>query len=205
MTHIWMSHDTHINESCHAYEWVMSRIWMSHVAHGNKPSLTVRHDSTIVDPAYYYVSYHSFICVTCLIHLRDMPDSYVCRDSIICVAWLIYLCDRTRESWEEVRGTRVVQVECWVDDARMGSLTHTCETWLNHWGPDLFPCAIWLIVMCVMTHSYICHNSLICVTWLRRVGRRSRCAHCRPPSQRVGCKSMCDVTHSYVWHEFFIC
>ena len=23
MSHIWMSHDTHMNESCHTYEWVM--------------------------------------------------------------------------------------------------------------------------------------------------------------------------------------
>jgi len=29
MSHIWMSHVTHINESCHTYEWVMSHIWMS--------------------------------------------------------------------------------------------------------------------------------------------------------------------------------
>ena len=31
MSHIWMRHVTHMNESCHAYEWVMSHIWMSHV------------------------------------------------------------------------------------------------------------------------------------------------------------------------------
>jgi len=31
--HIWMSYVTHINESCHTYEWVMSHIWMSHVIH----------------------------------------------------------------------------------------------------------------------------------------------------------------------------
>jgi len=44
MSHIWMSHVTcmneschiyewvmsHMNESCHTYEWVMSHIWMSH-------------------------------------------------------------------------------------------------------------------------------------------------------------------------------
>jgi len=27
MSHIWMSHVTHMNESCHTYEWVMSHIW----------------------------------------------------------------------------------------------------------------------------------------------------------------------------------
>ena len=30
---IWMSHVTHMNGSCHTYEWVMSHIWMGHVTH----------------------------------------------------------------------------------------------------------------------------------------------------------------------------
>ena len=29
MSHIWMSHVSHMNESCLTYEWVMSHIWMS--------------------------------------------------------------------------------------------------------------------------------------------------------------------------------
>jgi len=39
MSHIWMSHVTHMNgschESCHTCEWVMSHMWMSHVTHMN--------------------------------------------------------------------------------------------------------------------------------------------------------------------------
>jgi len=31
MSHVWMSHVTHMNESCHTYEWVLSHLWMSHV------------------------------------------------------------------------------------------------------------------------------------------------------------------------------
>ena len=38
--------------------------------------------------------------------------------------------------------------------------------------------------MCDMTHSYVWHDSFICVTWLIH---------------------MCDMTHSYVWHNSFIC
>jgi len=34
-----------------------------------------------------------------------------------------------------------------------------------------------------MTHSYVWHDSFICVTWLIH---------------------MCDMTHSYVWHDSFI-
>jgi len=31
MSHLWLSHVTLVNESCHTYEWVMSHLWMSHV------------------------------------------------------------------------------------------------------------------------------------------------------------------------------
>jgi len=34
--HIWMSRVTHMNESCHTYEWVVSHIWMSRVTHMNE-------------------------------------------------------------------------------------------------------------------------------------------------------------------------
>jgi len=33
--HIWISHVTNINESCHIYEWVMPHTWMGHVTHMN--------------------------------------------------------------------------------------------------------------------------------------------------------------------------
>jgi len=36
MSHIWMSHVTHMNEPCHTYEWVMSHIWTSHATHMNE-------------------------------------------------------------------------------------------------------------------------------------------------------------------------
>ena len=35
MSHIWMSHATHMNKSCHTYAGVMSHTWRSHVTHMN--------------------------------------------------------------------------------------------------------------------------------------------------------------------------
>ena len=35
MSHMWMRHVAHMNESCRTHEWVMSHTWMIHVAHMN--------------------------------------------------------------------------------------------------------------------------------------------------------------------------
>jgi len=65
-------------------------------------------------------------------------------------------------------------------------VTRPCATWLMHVWHDWF----WLagltseVRVCDMTHSYMWHDSFICVTWLIH---------------------MCDMTHSYVWHDSFIC
>ena len=48
---------------------------------------------------------------------------------------------------------------------------------------DSLICVPWLIHMCAMTHSYVCHDSFICVTWLIH---------------------MWDMTHWYVWHALGI-
>ena len=36
MSHIWMGHVIHMNESCHTFEWVMLHIGMSHFTHQEK-------------------------------------------------------------------------------------------------------------------------------------------------------------------------
>jgi len=47
---------------------------------------------------------------------------------------------------------------------------------------DSFMCVTWRIHMCNMTHSYVWHDSFICVTWLIHTS---------------------DMTHSYVWRDSF--
>jgi len=42
MSHICMSHVTHMNESCHTYAWVMSHICMSHIALMNESRHTYK-------------------------------------------------------------------------------------------------------------------------------------------------------------------
>jgi len=81
--------------------------------------------------------------VTCLIHVCDIPYSYLWRDCVMTCSY----------AWHDsfICVTRLV---------------HTCDmTDLYVWH-DWFVCVTCLIHMCDMTHSYVWHDSFICVTWL---------------------------------------
>jgi len=90
-----------LDESCHAYEWVVSHIrivrfticllficvpWLI---------ICVTWLINVNDMTHEYVWHDSWICVKWLIHMCDMTHSYVCHDSFICVTWLIHMCDMT--------------------------------------------------------------------------------------------------------------
>ena len=45
MSHLWMSHVTYVNESCHICEWVMSHIWLSLVVHMRMSHVTHMNES----------------------------------------------------------------------------------------------------------------------------------------------------------------
>jgi len=59
-----------------------------------------------------------------------------------------------------------------------------CDTTHSYVCHDSFICVTWPIHMRDMTHSYVWHDSFKCVTW------------------RI---HMCDMTYSYVWHASFTC
>ena len=66
----------------------------------------------------------------------------------------------------------------------MAWLIPKCDMAHSYVWHDSFICVTWLIHMCDMTHSYVRHDSFICVTWLIH---------------------MCDTTHSYGGYDAFIC
>ena len=53
MSHIWMSHVTHMNESFHTYEWTMSHIWISHVTHMTESCHTCMNYVTHMNEPYH--------------------------------------------------------------------------------------------------------------------------------------------------------
>jgi len=91
MPHLLLHAVTHMNESCHTYEWVMAQVQTRHVTHMNE-------------------SWHTYECVIShtwmtthltspssqlgllgrLIHMCAMTHSYMRHDSFTCVTWLIH-------------------------------------------------------------------------------------------------------------------
>jgi len=75
-----MSHVTHMNESCHTYEWVMSHVWTSHVTHMNESCHTFESCHTY-ESCHPYESCHAY--ESCHTHTHqqalragDLQESY---------------------------------------------------------------------------------------------------------------------------------
>jgi len=52
--------------------------------------------------AHTWHTVYAFICVTCLIYMCDMTQSYAWHDSSMCETFLMYMCDMT-QAWHPVR------------------------------------------------------------------------------------------------------
>ena len=128
----------------------------------------------------------SFICVTWLIHMCDVTHSYKWHGPFIFKTWLLYkwetwlihTCDMTHSYvWHDsfIQATRPFHVyrHDWFICERHDSFT--CVTWLMHISDttlscvrhDSFICERHDSFICIdMTHSYVWHDSSICVTRL---------------------------------------
>jgi len=87
VSHIWTSHVTHINESCHTYEWVLSRIWMIGFTHVNTSwriwGGDVKMDMSLRLEVYICLHLH-VVTLICLV-------SFAYMSSVLCLCLLICL------------------------------------------------------------------------------------------------------------------
>jgi len=140
---------------------------------------------------------------------HDMTYSYLWHDSFVFVTWLIHMCSITHSP---VYGT--IHAYVWHDSImrvtwriQMCAMTHS-YVWhvLFMCVPYAFNYLIWLIHVCVMTHPYmthscVCHDSFICVTWLVHVSVHM-CAMTH--SCVLWLIHTCDMTHSCAWLRHYI-
>jgi len=99
MSHIWMSHVTHMSESC------LTREWVRHARHDS--FMCVIRLMHMCDMTHWYVWHDSLICVTWLIH---MTLWHVWHDPLICVTWLIHICDMTHSHTRHDSFMNVIQL-----------------------------------------------------------------------------------------------
>jgi len=126
MSHVWMSHVTHPNESRHASGWVMSHIWMSHVSHLNDP----RHTSE-------WLMWHTWMCVW---HECGMSHKHTDRKELAMGLFGL-------EIWLHPK-----ELQTLLD---ILDEVFTCVTDLRVTHDYSFKCFIWLIHTCDVTYSYV--------------------------------------------------
>ena len=94
MSHVWMSHGTYLNESCHTFAWVMSHIWMSHVTLMNESwhtsraqLLQISHDTHMIE------SWHTLLTSCCNVYGWDMsPVNESCQKfEWTCHVWMSHV------------------------------------------------------------------------------------------------------------------
>jgi len=210
MSHIWMSHVTHMNESRHApvlpldasatqllYEW--GQTWMTHIrlSHGthmtescHTPVLPLdasatRHDPNVTWNHTFQTDYINFVRLE---YPKDGPHS--CAKHYV----VMHKCDTTALRFWQAHSC------VWRDSLiRACDMTHSfvLVTWLTH------VTAQWWALMqlqdttlsrqtCLRSHVW--HDACVCDITPSCVGSRV-----------YGWQWHHDTTHSYVWHDLFIC
>jgi len=143
MSHIWMSHVTHVNESCQSYEWVMSHMWMSHVNHMNESCYTCEWVMSIIwmsHVTHVNESCHTYECVMSHIWMSDQWQHRHKYVTIIVTNSVIFVTNMT------------MSVSMTMSNMTM-SITQTMSVWRCLWHAS-FICVTWLIHTCNMTHSH---------------------------------------------------
>jgi len=140
----------------------------------------------------------------------EMRSEYGC-DRDIWIAYLLstYSCLFVTDSYELLIRDKFIRIaDSWqihmnwcssyICDTRVPQRIHMCDMTHSYVGHDSLICVTWLIHMCDMTHSYVKHDSFICVAWLIHVWHDS--SMCVPSLIH-----MRDMTRSNVWHDAFVC
>jgi len=191
MTHISTSHVAYMNASCHTYKCVWLHIWMNRVSHESiqpdllLPELLLCNMNRSQDLC---------ICVTYPIHVCDMPAIYKCDKHAIQRLDLLLSVTHTfslslSPTHTHLLPNRLALVVRPDSFARVTWLIYMCALTRSYVCHD--PFVKWFVHMCAMTRTYVCHDSFICVPWrIHIVSRLLR---------------TCAMTHSHMCHDSRIC
>ena len=87
----WMSHATHVNESCHTYEWIMAHVWLSHATR-KKESF---YSTVALEHFYGWVMSHEFVR-----HLTHRNEMCHTLKWVMALVWMsLVMPFHTYEQW----------------------------------------------------------------------------------------------------------
>jgi len=151
---IWMNHATHLNGTCHANEWVMSHISIRHVTHVNTSCHTHEWVMSLSSMGHGRLSNESCPAAThpCVWQISMGHVTHV-NESCHTRQWVM--------SHMSMSHVTHVNESC-----------HTCQWVMSPIHQSSHPHQ-WVMSYIATSHvprqlfdTYVCHDSLICVTWL---------------------------------------
>ena len=201
-----MSHVTHIHDSCHTYEWVMSPAYRAVPPQHPTSHIRMSHVTFMNESCHTYKWVMSHIYMSHVTHMNESCHLHIAQFLLI------------------IHPVALDVALFTVALGRATCLSHLRDMTHSYKWHDSFICVAWLIHMCDMTHSYVCHESCICVTWLIHmcdmthsyVWHDSFICNIHPVALKIALKmqkcilalsratclsQMCDMTYSYVWHD----
>jgi len=151
MSHMWVSHVTHVSESCHTCEWVMSHMWVTHVTHVSD-SCETSEAHLRCDMSHIWVSHVTHLaesCHTSEAHLR-------CNLSHI---WVTH-------AHTSVAIFHICVCTCHFTNVYVQSISHISYVKLTYMPNNLYLCltqlihyphirATWLFHICQRTCTYV--------------------------------------------------
>ena len=131
-------------------------------AHKTSLHCYMRHDPLI------YVPWSMPVCdMTWCMHVCDMTHSCMLHDPFMCVPWCMHVCDMTHSRMlHDTFLSSPSLVTAPVCTPYTEVCTATCVMTHSCMGHDSFIYATWLMHSCDVTHSYVCNDSIMCVTGL---------------------------------------
>jgi len=149
----------HICDMMFSDVWHDSCIWVKWLVHMGAMTHSYDFLPALGSLQGAFVSHDSFIYVTWRIHMCDMTHSWAWHDALVRMIWLIDIGDVSYwYGWRDV----VVCVTCRMFmDIRLssGCIRDKTHSFVSH---DSFICVTRLIHVCHMTHSYVLHHSFMC-------------------------------------------
>jgi len=187
MSQICMSHVTYMNASCHTYEWVLSHIWMRRVSHMNECHKSMSLITDMNESCHTYEWVMSYVWMSHVTYTNESCHTYDWVMSHVQLSHATRM-DESCHTYERGMSHVWISLVTYMNESCHAYGWVMSHTWMSHVTPmneSYLTCGAQNCdTIAISRYVYVWHVSFTCVTRLIYV---------------------CDMTNSYVWHDSFMC